>query len=82
MVIDHGNGIETYYGHLSEFAVIAGQEIRRGDTIGKSGGTGRSTGPHLHYEIRMGGNPVNPYKYLSAGSAALTAKTTPHDFPF
>jgi murein DD-endopeptidase MepM/ murein hydrolase activator NlpD len=81
VVIDHGNGIETYYGHLSEFAVIAGQEIRRGDTIGKSGGTGHSTGPHLHYEIRMGGSPVNPYKYLAHASVAVTAKAT-RDFPF
>jgi murein DD-endopeptidase MepM/ murein hydrolase activator NlpD len=81
VVIDHGNGIETYYGHLSEFAVIAGQEIRRGDTIGRSGSTGRSTGAHLHYEIRMGGNPVNPYKYLSHSATALTAKVA-RDFPF
>jgi murein DD-endopeptidase MepM/ murein hydrolase activator NlpD len=83
VVIDHGNGIETYYGHLSEFEVIAGQEIRRGDTIGLSGGTGRSTGPHLHYEIRMGGSPVNPYKYLAPTRVAMAAKaSTVHDFPF
>jgi murein DD-endopeptidase MepM/ murein hydrolase activator NlpD len=82
VVIDHGNGIETYYGHLSEFEVIAGQEIRRGDTIGLSGGTGRSTGPHLHYEIRMGGSPVNPYKYLAPTPVTVAAKVVTHDFPF
>jgi murein DD-endopeptidase MepM/ murein hydrolase activator NlpD len=81
VVIDHGNGVETYYGHLSQFDVIAGQEIRRGDTIGKSGGTGHSTGPHLHYEIRMGGNPVNPYRYLAHAPVAAQAKPV-RDFPF
>jgi murein DD-endopeptidase MepM/ murein hydrolase activator NlpD len=64
IMIDHGHGITTRYGHLSSFAVIAGQYIQRGDTIGYVGLSGRSTGPHLHYEVRINDVPVNPYKYL------------------
>ncbi|HTW31700.1 MAG TPA: M23 family metallopeptidase, partial [Candidatus Sulfotelmatobacter sp.] len=62
--IDHGNGISTRYGHLSGFAVTAGQKVHRGDVIGFVGDSGRSTGPHLHYEVRINDTPVNPYKYL------------------
>lgn len=62
--INHGNGIVTRYGHLSGFAVTAGQTVRRGDLIGYVGASGRSTGPHLHYEVRINDTPVNPYKYL------------------
>jgi murein DD-endopeptidase MepM/ murein hydrolase activator NlpD len=64
VVIEHGHGISTRYGHLANFAVIAGQRIQRGDTIGYVGLSGRSTGPHLHYEVRINDTPVNPYKYL------------------
>ncbi len=64
VVIDHGNSITTLYGHLSGFAVAPGQTIRRGDTIGYVGLSGRSTGPHLHYEVRIRDIPVNPNKYL------------------
>lgn len=64
VMIDHGNGISTLYGHLSGFAVTPGQMIRRGDTLGYVGQSGRSTGPHLHYEVRIFNTPVNPYKYL------------------
>ncbi len=64
ITIDHGHGITTRYGHLSNFAVTAGQYIQRGDTIGYVGLSGRSTGPHLHYEVRINDVPVNPYKYL------------------
>jgi murein DD-endopeptidase MepM/ murein hydrolase activator NlpD len=64
VIVDHGHGISTRYGHLSSFAVIAGQHIQRGDTIGYVGLSGRSTGPHLHYEVRINDIPVNPYKYL------------------
>ena len=62
--LDHGHGISTRYGHLSSFAVAAGQYVHRGDTIGFVGQSGRSTGPHLHYEVRINDVPVNPYKYL------------------
>lgn len=64
VVIDHGNGISTLYGHLSGFTVSPGQLIHRGDTLGYVGQTGRSTGPHLHYEVRILNTPVNPHKYL------------------
>ena len=63
--IDHGNGIETWYAHLSRTAVKKGAEVRREDIIGTLGSTGRSTGPHLHYEVHVKGNPVNPEKYLT-----------------
>jgi murein DD-endopeptidase MepM/ murein hydrolase activator NlpD len=64
VMIDHGHGISTRYGHLSGFAVAAGQSVHRGDVIGYVGASGRSTGPHLHYEVRINDTPVNPYKYL------------------
>ena len=64
MVVDHGQGITTVYGHLSGFAVTAGQQVRRGQVIGYVGSAGRSTGPHLHYEVRIRNTPVNPHKYL------------------
>ena len=79
--IDHGNGLQTYYGHLSRMEVVTGQEIRRGDIIGASGGSGRATSPHLHYEVRMGGTPVNPYPFLAASALALP-KHGGRDFPF
>ena len=65
--INHGNGLSTRYGHLSEIDVKVGQKVRIGDVIGKIGSTGRSTGPHLHYETRINGEPVNPQKFLRAG---------------
>jgi murein DD-endopeptidase MepM/ murein hydrolase activator NlpD len=64
IMINHGSGISTRYGHLSGFAVTAGQHVQRGDVIGYVGESGRSTGPHLHYEVRINDTPVNPYKYL------------------
>jgi murein DD-endopeptidase MepM/ murein hydrolase activator NlpD len=65
--IDHGNGISTRYGHLSEIEVKVGQNVRIGQTIGRVGSTGRSTGPHLHYETRIDGDAVDPQKFLRAG---------------
>jgi len=65
--IDHGNGLATRFGHLSEIDVSVGQRIRVGQVVGKLGSTGRSTGPHLHYETRINGEPVNPQKFLDAG---------------
>jgi murein DD-endopeptidase MepM/ murein hydrolase activator NlpD len=64
VVIDHGFGIKTVYGHLSGFAITAGQQVTRGQVIGYVGTSGRSTGPHLHYEVRIRNTPVNPHKYL------------------
>ncbi len=65
--IDHGNGLATRYGHLSSIDVTVGQTIRIGQVIGKIGSTGRSTGPHLHYETRVDGEAVDPQKFLRAG---------------
>jgi murein DD-endopeptidase MepM/ murein hydrolase activator NlpD len=72
VVLDHGHGISTRYGHLASFAVISGQHVRRGDVIGYVGLSGRSTGPHLHYEVRINDTPVNPYKYLRMTFARTT----------
>jgi len=65
--IDHGNGLATRYGHLSKILVKVGQTVRIGDTVGLIGSTGRSTGPHLHYETRINGEAVDPQKFLRAG---------------
>ena len=65
--VDHGNGLATRYGHMSEIDVKVGQAVRIGQTIGKIGSTGRSTGPHLHYETRIDGEAVDPQKFLRAG---------------
>jgi murein DD-endopeptidase MepM/ murein hydrolase activator NlpD len=64
IALDHGHGITTRYGHLASYAVVPGQYVRRGDTIGYVGLSGRSTGPHLHYEVRINDTPVNPHKFL------------------
>lgn len=64
VVLDHGNGIQTYYAHMSRIEVLEGQWIRRGEFIGRAGATGRATSAHLHYEVRRGGIPVNPHTYL------------------
>jgi murein DD-endopeptidase MepM/ murein hydrolase activator NlpD len=78
IVVDHGNGTETYYAHLSHIGVIEGQEVRRGEQIGAVGTTGRVTAPHLHYEVRLGGSPMNPYRYLAkAGVVQLVQKDLP-----
>lgn len=65
--VDHGNGVVTRYGHLSEITVAAGDSVRSGDRVGFAGSTGRSTGPHLHYETRVAGEAVDPRDWLDAG---------------
>ena len=73
VVVDHGNGYQTYYAHLSQFVAVPGQEVSGGQVIAYSGATGRATGPHIHYEVRLAGTPVNPYKYLRPIQRSRTA---------
>ncbi len=79
VIIDHGNGMRTWYAHLSRVNVIPGQEIRRGEILGTSGASGRVTSPHLHFEVRMGGTPVNPHPYLTR--SVMLQQVQP-DLPF
>jgi len=77
--VDHGGAVLTYYAHLSKINVHVGQDVRRGDIVGWVGSSGRVTAPHLHYEVRLGGAPVNPYRYLSG---ARVFQEPVKDFPF
>ena len=78
IVIDHGNNIQTLYAHLSKLGVKIGQEVRAREKIGVSGNTGWSTGPHLHFEIRLNGSCVNP---LSNKKLGITGKSSYHNVP-
>ena len=79
VIVDHGGGLQTYYAHLSKISVHAGQELHRGEVVGQVGSSGRTTAPHLHYEVHVGGTPVNPYRYLAN---ATVFRTVPKDLPF
>jgi murein DD-endopeptidase MepM/ murein hydrolase activator NlpD len=81
VIIDHGNNYQTWYAHLSRMDVIEGEEIRQGEVLGAVGTTGRSTGSHLHYEVRIGSTPVNPYRFLARSSTVHTAAAA-SEFPF
>jgi murein DD-endopeptidase MepM/ murein hydrolase activator NlpD len=72
--IDHGNGLTTRYGHLSEVLVEEGQQVKANEIVGRLGSTGRSTGPHLHYEVRVDGEPVDPMRFLRAGGLLLASE--------
>ncbi|HSQ95870.1 MAG TPA: M23 family metallopeptidase [Croceibacterium sp.] len=74
--IAHGGNMETRYGHLSAYNVVAGQVVHKGDVIGYVGTTGRSTGPHLHYEVRISGQAVDPTPYMQMGTLAISANAT------
>ena len=76
IMIDHGHGIQTLYGHLSGFAVSVGEQVKMGQVIGYVGTSGRSTGPHLHYEVRIRNTPVNPHKYLRETMNQLASAET------
>jgi murein DD-endopeptidase MepM/ murein hydrolase activator NlpD len=80
VVVDHGGGVQTVYAHLSRFDVLPGQEVRRGQVIAYSGGTGRVTSPHLHYEVRRGGAPIDPHRFLVQSATVASRKKS--DFPF
>lgn len=83
LIIDHGNGLETCYAHLSQLLVVPGEEVRRNEVIALTGTTGHTTGPHIHYEVRVAGTAVNPYRYLRTSAPkteiASTGKTTHND---
>jgi len=83
VVVDHGAGVHTYYAHLSQFYSHAGQEVRRGDLVGAVGATGKVTAPHLHYEVRIGGTPMNPIHFMVAkASIAQAAQAKTEFLPF
>jgi murein DD-endopeptidase MepM/ murein hydrolase activator NlpD len=73
--IEHGKGLATRYGHLSQILVTSGATVKQGQLIGRMGSTGRSTGTHLHYEVRIDGRPVNPRPYLEASAFVLAAQS-------
>jgi murein DD-endopeptidase MepM/ murein hydrolase activator NlpD len=76
--IDHGNGLTSRYAHLSSIMVSAGDHVAKGATVGRVGSTGRSTGPHLHYETRIDGDPADPMRFIRAGQRLrATEKTLP-----
>ena len=81
IVVDHGHNVMTVYGHLLSIAVAPGQQVSCGQIIGYVGHTGRSTGPHLHYEVRINRVPVNPHKYLRTTFAQLMANNLPAPAP-
>ena len=68
VLVDHGNGVTTRYGHMSAITVTVGQIVPKGGLLGRTGDTGRSTGPHLHYEIRLDGDAIDPMRYIRAGN--------------
>lgn len=72
--LEHGGGFQTRYGHMSSIAIAPGQRVRKGQVIGYVGSTGRSTGNHLHYEVRIGGAPVNPMPYMTDVNVARVSK--------
>lgn len=69
VIVEHGFGLTTWYAHLSSYAVVAGTRVKRGEVIGYTGVSGRSTGPHVHYEVRMNNAPVNPWRYMKSNSS-------------
>lgn len=73
VIIDHGFGVSTWYGHMSNFNTQVGTHVKRGDVIGYEGASGRSTGPHLHYEVRIYNTPVNPWRYLRSATPSAAA---------
>ncbi len=81
ILVDHGGGFQTLYAHLSRMFVQVGQDVRRGEVIGAVGSSGRTTAPHLHYEVHVSGLAMNPYNYMRQ-SAAFQQPSSRKDFPF
>jgi murein DD-endopeptidase MepM/ murein hydrolase activator NlpD len=79
IIIDHGFGYTTLYAHLSKFTTVLGADVKRGDVIGYEGQSGRATGPHLHYEIRINNEPVNPRRFLHMFSSPREGITNAGD---
>jgi murein DD-endopeptidase MepM/ murein hydrolase activator NlpD len=73
VVVDHGFGITTWYAHLSSISAVSGTRIKRGEVVGYTGISGRSTGPHVHYEVRMNNAPINPWRYMKSSTANASA---------
>jgi murein DD-endopeptidase MepM/ murein hydrolase activator NlpD len=82
VVINHGNRVQTYYAHCSQLLVVPGEDVRLGEVIALSGTTGRATGPHLHYEVRIAGTPVNPYRYLTKARVSEPLRPPHNDLGF
>lgn len=87
IIINHGGGVTTHYAHLSSFDVAVGARVERGQIIGRAGSTGRATSPHLHYELRLDGNPINPLEPLALDPSSdyfksmQTTATAPREEP-
>lgn len=79
VVIDHGGGLRSYYAHLSRVDVIPGMDVRRGQSLGASGASGRATGPHLHYEVRRNGFPLNPRLYMTTSLLSFSGTKSNRD---
>jgi murein DD-endopeptidase MepM/ murein hydrolase activator NlpD len=79
IVVDHGFGVATWYGHLSAFSTHVGMQVKRGEIIGYEGQSGKSTGPHLHYEVRIYNTPVNPWQYLRSATPIAAPGAAPGD---
>jgi murein DD-endopeptidase MepM/ murein hydrolase activator NlpD len=75
LIIDHGNDTRSLYGHLSKLHVALDQQVKRGETVALTGNTGRSSGPHLHYEIQVKSQPVNPHSYIWEDPGPAVAKS-------
>jgi murein DD-endopeptidase MepM/ murein hydrolase activator NlpD len=79
IVVDHGGGVTTLYAHQSRLSAVVGQRVARGQVIGYVGSTGKSSGPHLHFEIRINGTAVNPLPYLPGSRQLILGAEADHD---